>query len=145
MSIKSCPFCGSNRIIPKAVSEEEGMFVSQCMDCGAEGPPRKGAPSALDGWNIRYVSKMQRPTQSELTIYGTMSCELPKEECTKAFDYYESCGWRAGRNPMKDWKAAVRLWASRWRADQFRKPAVKQSSPGNIHTSIKQALKDARV
>lgn len=25
---------------------------------------------------------------------------------------YESNGWKVGRNPMKDWKAAVRYWAS---------------------------------
>ena len=24
--------------------------------------------------------------------------------------YYQSNGWRVGRNPMKDWKAAVRTW-----------------------------------
>lgn len=29
-------------------------------------------------------------------------------------DYYESCGWVIGKGkPMKDWKAAVRMWASR--------------------------------
>lgn len=28
-------------------------------------------------------------------------------------DYYESNGWKVGKNPMKDWKAAVRGWASR--------------------------------
>lgn len=27
--------------------------------------------------------------------------------------YYESNGWRVGRNPMKDWRAAVRNWHSR--------------------------------
>lgn len=26
------------------------------------------------------------------------------------FDYYSSNGWRVGRNPMRDWKAAVRTW-----------------------------------
>ena len=26
------------------------------------------------------------------------------------FDFYESKGWKIGRNPMKDWKAAVRNW-----------------------------------
>lgn len=26
------------------------------------------------------------------------------------YDYYESNGWKVGRNPMKDWKAAVRTW-----------------------------------
>jgi hypothetical protein len=25
-------------------------------------------------------------------------------------DYYSSNGWKVGRNPMKDWKAAVRTW-----------------------------------
>lgn len=26
------------------------------------------------------------------------------------YDYYESNGWRVGKNAMKDWKAAVRTW-----------------------------------
>lgn len=26
------------------------------------------------------------------------------------FDYYESNGWRVGKNPMKDWKACIRRW-----------------------------------
>lgn len=26
------------------------------------------------------------------------------------FDYYTSNGWKVGKNPMKDWKAAVRTW-----------------------------------
>lgn len=26
------------------------------------------------------------------------------------FDYYESNGWKVGKNSMKDWKAAVRTW-----------------------------------
>ena len=25
-------------------------------------------------------------------------------------DYYEACGWRVGKNPMKDWQAAGRTW-----------------------------------
>lgn len=29
----------------------------------------------------------------------------------KFVDYYTSNGWRVGKNPMKDWKAAVRNWA----------------------------------
>lgn len=26
-------------------------------------------------------------------------------------DYYTSIGWKVGKNPMKDWKAAVRSWS----------------------------------
>jgi len=28
-------------------------------------------------------------------------------------DYYESNGWKVGKNPMKDWKASLRGWLSR--------------------------------
>lgn len=28
-------------------------------------------------------------------------------------DFYESNGWKVGKNPMKDWKAAVRTWERR--------------------------------
>lgn len=34
------------------------------------------------------------------------------------FDYYESKGWVVGRSPMKDWKAACRLWESKRKQDQ---------------------------
>ncbi|MBP5379133.1 MAG: hypothetical protein J6Y64_06300, partial [Ruminococcus sp.] len=28
------------------------------------------------------------------------------------YDHYESNGWKIGKNPMRDWKAAVRKWES---------------------------------
>lgn len=33
--------------------------------------------------------------------------------------YYESNGWRVGKNPMKDWRAACRTWAR----NEYSKPA----------------------
>ena len=33
--------------------------------------------------------------------------------------YYESVGWKVGKNPMKDWKAAVRTWAQRDRKNEI--------------------------
>ena len=33
-----------------------------------------------------------------------------RDEAEKCFDYYEANGWRVGKNPMKDWKAASRNW-----------------------------------
>lgn len=33
-----------------------------------------------------------------------------KVDAEKFLDYYESNGWRVGKNPMKDWKATVRRW-----------------------------------
>jgi len=37
--------------------------------------------------------------------------ELNMNDMSQRFvDYYESNGWKVGKNPMKDWKAAVRTW-----------------------------------
>lgn len=41
-------------------------------------------------------------------------------------DFYTSNGWRVGKNQMKDWKAAVRTWASR----DINKPALQE--PGLV-------------
>ena len=38
--------------------------------------------------------------------------------------YYESNGWKVGRNPMKSWKAAVTGWISRDREQHPKKPAL---------------------
>ena len=31
-------------------------------------------------------------------------------DAAKFVDYYTANGWKVGKNPMKDWKAAVRTW-----------------------------------
>lgn len=45
--------------------------------------------------------------------------------------YYESNGWKVGRNPMKDWKAAVRTW-ERNSNDLFRTDHH-DASPSRVH------------
>jgi len=37
----------------------------------------------------------------------------PKGEAAKFWNYYEANGWRVGKNPMKDWRAAAAGWAMR--------------------------------
>ena len=41
--------------------------------------------------------------------------------------YYESNGWKVGRNPMKDWKAAVRNWAARDKGEAKPQPDRKSN------------------
>jgi hypothetical protein len=49
-----------------------------------------------------------KPTLVEVQAYCT---ERGKGvDAQKWFDHYESNGWKVGRNPMRDWKAAVRKW-----------------------------------
>jgi hypothetical protein len=49
-----------------------------------------------------------KPTQNEVLEY---MAELSMADMSQRFvDYYESNGWKVGKNPMKDWRAAVRTW-----------------------------------
>lgn len=54
----------------------------------------------------------QPPTREEAKAY-LESLGL-KADIEKIFDHYESNGWRCGRNPMKDWRAAFRRAAKEW-------------------------------
>jgi hypothetical protein len=53
-------------------------------------------------------SRFVKPTLDEISAY----CTERRNSVNPGlfFDHYESNGWRVGRNPMKDWKAAVRTW-----------------------------------
>ena len=48
------------------------------------------------------------PTLEEVTAYCQERNNNVDPE--RWFNYYTSNGWKVGRNPMKDWKAAVRTW-----------------------------------
>lgn len=63
--------------------------------------------------NVRFAP----PTREELAAY--IAEKGYKVDADRWLAYYESNGWKVGRNPMKDWKAAVRTWAS----NGFDKPA----------------------
>ena len=53
-------------------------------------------------------SRFQKPTLEEVTEYcRTRNNGIDPEEF---FAFYESKGWMVGKNPMKDWKAAVITW-----------------------------------
>lgn len=54
------------------------------------------------------TNRFVKPTVEEIKAY----CEERKNsvDAEKFLNYYESNGWKVGKNPMKDWKAAVRTW-----------------------------------
>lgn len=49
-----------------------------------------------------------KPTLEEVTEY--IESRGSQVDPIKWYDYYEANGWKVGKNPMKDWKAAVRTW-----------------------------------
>ena len=63
-----------------------------------------------------------KPTLSEIEQYCIERNNNVNAE--QFFDYYESNGWKVGKNSMKDWKAAVRTWER----SEYRKPNYKKNS-----------------
>lgn len=65
-------------------------------------------------------SRFVKPTLEEVSNY--IKEKGYKVNADTWFNYYESNGWKVGRNSMKDWKACVAQWNSR---NKEQKPANK--------------------
>ena len=62
----------------------------------------------IDNLEDKKVYRFVKPTLEEVTAY---CLERGKGvDPQKWYDYYSANGWKVGKNPMKDWKAAVRTW-----------------------------------
>jgi hypothetical protein len=69
-------------------------------------------PAQLPAPTKEKKSSFKKPTVVEIYDYA---CEKLSDKDALAFTekfhaHYEANGWKVGRNPMKDWKAAVRKW-----------------------------------
>ena len=66
-------------------------------------------------------SRFAPPSTKEVLDYMTERGYPYPKEAESFVDYYSSNGWKVGKNPMKDWKAATRNWT--------KKLTKKQASP----------------
>ena len=57
---------------------------------------------------VKPQKRFSKPTIEEVTAY----CQERGKgvDAQKWYDHYSANGWMVGKNPMKDWKAAVRTW-----------------------------------
>lgn len=62
---------------------------------------------------LELKTQFQPPTIEACLLHGS-KLGLPEIECQKFFHYYESNGWRVGRNRMKVWHGAMAGWKLRW-------------------------------
>lgn len=56
----------------------------------------------------KMTSRFIKPTIDEVVDYCRQRNN--QVDANRFVDYYDANGWRIGKNPMKDWKAAVRTW-----------------------------------
>ena len=67
-------------------------------------------PNPEDNLACEPPTRTVRPTGEEVAAY----CRERQNsvDAQRFVDYYTSNGWKVGKNPMKDWRAAVRNWES---------------------------------
>ena len=65
--------------------------------------------NTINSKSIYKKTKFIRPTYDEVDMYAKEIGFLNLDS-GKFIDHYESNGWLVGKNPMKDWKAAIRTW-----------------------------------
>lgn len=59
-----------------------------------------------------------KPSREEANLQAA-KIGLPPPELDAWFAYYESNGWRVGRNPMKCWRAAMQTWLCNFRKGTY--------------------------
>lgn len=63
-----------------------------------------------------YISKSDKPTRTRFVPPSLEEVQAYCKERNKGvnaekwYNHYSAVGWKVGKNPMKDWKAAVRTW-----------------------------------
>lgn len=80
--------------------------------------------------------RFEKPTISDIEQYCIERNNNVNAE--QFFDYYESNGWRVGKNSMKDWKAAVRTWER----SEYRKHNYKKNSKEDAINVVKELMNE---
>jgi hypothetical protein len=84
------------------------------------------------------LERRQKPTLNEVT--ASFSEKGLPDEAPRFFNYYEANGWRVGKNPMRNWKAAVANWISN--APKYSTSKNKLTSQERISQTARQIEKD---
>ena len=131
----NCPLNDNDNVNDNDISflekkkQKSDAAVSDLENENSESPLETiQAPKEQSGGRKRFTI----PTPEEVQAY----CDERKNGILgqQFCDFYSSKGWKIGKEPMKDWKAAVRTWEMR-RKDQspsITQPQAQISTPKRI-------------
>ena len=124
---------------PTLVPPEHLPLCHQSTYPCATGAPgqRPNDKDLLTKKRARSPQSFVKPTLEEVAAYCKARGNTVDPEAFWAF--YESNGWKVGRNPMKDWQAAVRTWERRpqyGNAQPAAKPKAKKDYLDDVLRSV---------
>nr|DAD61818.1 MAG TPA: hypothetical protein [Caudoviricetes sp.] len=87
-------------VIPQTINDNANVN-DNVNDIGTKAPEPSGSPAPK---RTRFI----KPSLADIKAYCAERENNVDPE--KFINYYDSNGWHVGKNPMKDWRAAVRTW-----------------------------------
>lgn len=95
-------------MIVASMYDEHGRFMNHTIICPPCWFPNEKEKAAIAP---KATKRFTPPTVEEVRAYCK---ERGNKVDPAAFvSFYDSNGWKVGKNPMKDWRAAVRTWEQR--------------------------------
>lgn len=98
---------------------EQGFIELEQLASGALAPCNQNAPleeeSRGEERRVQNGKRFVPPTLEEVSAYCDERAKGVNPQ--KWHDFYCAKGWMVGRNKMKDWKAAVRTWEEKPKAN----------------------------
>lgn len=100
----------------------------------------KPKPNVNENENVN-VNENDIKENTKRKIFKPPTLEEVKDYCKERnnaidaetfIDFYESKGWKIGKNPMKDWKACIRTW------EKNRKPKEEKTTPSWFEQDFKE-------
>lgn len=109
---------------------------------GASAPAH--APEQQEDESCQKQKRFCRPDVQEVADYCRERGN--QVDAQRFVDYYTANGWRVGKNPMKDWKAAVRTWEKQEglspapAAPRWGKPEIPKGASGELGEAELEAI-----
>lgn len=107
--VKFCEYYATE-FTPGELLDISGELNCTIPDEKCAGGGEKSSPNNIDRnySNNKEKNSFAKPTLDEVKAY----CAERKSpvDPQRFYDYYSANGWKVGKNPMKDFRAAVRLW-----------------------------------
>ena len=115
----ACPECNKKRKKQFSFREILEFAESPRVAASCRELPPESNPIRIQSKSNPNTSKAAAPTRARFVKPSVEEVAAYCREkgygidAQRFVDYYDSNGWKVGKNPMQDWRATVRSWARR--------------------------------
>lgn len=127
----------NNKAIPSITSDnKDNLSVSVSVSDSVSVPVSEDIRAADASHSTAKSTRFHPPDLEEVKAYFAEKGGKDAQ-AERFYAYYESNGWKVGKNPMRKWKAAASGWISR---DNERNASAPVKKPYDVHEVANKVL-----